>query len=158
MKTFTTASLLAGFGIAAISTGLLLNQTASPVISKKITYKLPAKPTSIDPVRDSKVDLKSPESILRHIAYLKSLEKSDDEGPGSPESKADFYQAYYAWISVRLNENGIFDPNYLHVGERHRDAMPRTKESYAPGSVAQELGPVNSSDPVQEIYFGHGPT
>ncbi len=157
MNKLVALSLVAIFGVTATWTAVKLSPQEQPVI-KKTAYKLPIAPTNIDPVRDSKVDLRSPESILRHIAYLKSVERNKEEGPGSPESKADWYEAYYAWISVRLNGQGLFDPNYLHAANQHRDAMPRGKQSYSPGGVAEQLGPVNSSDPVQEIYFGHGPT
>ncbi len=126
----------------------------------------------IDPKRDSRVDLRDPKSVARHIKYLEEVEEHDPgakpgivkskSDPTAPESRADWYEAYLNFIGDRLNSAGKFDPSYLKKASTQRDLLPDSEWTDStgngkPGGVWTNLGPLNNTDLSYSIYFGHGP-
>jgi len=109
-------------------------------------------------------------SVARHIRYLEEVEGGGEKkwsadaasNPKTPEGRAKWYEAYLDFISLRLDENGKFNPSYIRTAAEHRDQMPAPNWSTGegenkPGSAWQNLGPYNNKDLSYSIFFGKGP-
>lgn len=160
---------VAGVGLTV---GLLEGpQSAAKISTKGKTYpQFKRYEGEVDRVKDKHVDLTDPVSVARHIRYLEEVEGGGEKewsaaaasNPKTPEGRAKWYEAYFDFINLRLDENGKFNPNYIRKASEQRDRLPAPEwftgeGENKPGGVWQNLGPYNNKDLAYSIFFGKGP-
>lgn len=146
----------AGLFRVQLKSGTGLSQAKKVLHARGIPHVLP--------LGSEHVDNRSLRSVDQHIAYARAsfeartgLTVEEGERRGM-ETGTDFYEALRYWLSLRVDENGNFDPDWLLQAAKQRDLLPgyRGGGPLAPSGQFEYVGPKNLDIPYT-TYYGKRP-